>query len=235
MFRHQSDVVVLCDFDGTITNEDIGFNIIQTFAGEGWHEIEDAFQRGEKGSREALLEIFALTRVSKETLTRFVDKHFHVDPHFPAFLDLCHTKNIAVTVLSDGFDFYIDLMFEKFKVDVPYLANKLKVVDCSLHADFPHSSGQCGACGNCKLDFAKNVKKKGKKIIYIGDGYSDKCVSNLADVVFAKDVLADYCREQGTDFYPFTGFDDILNVCREKLFANLLEWEGKDENSSGCS
>ena len=227
MSQQEIEVQVLCDFDGTITNKDIGFTIIQEFAGPGWHEIEDAYQRGEKGSREALLDIFALTRVSEETLTRFVDEHFHVDPYFPAFLDLCHKQNMAVTVLSDGFDFYIDLMFRKFNVDVPYLANKLQVVDCSLRADFPHSSGQCGACGNCKLAFAQGVKNNGKNIIYIGDGYSDKCVSGLADVVFAKDVLADYCRQQGMKFFPFAGFDDILTICREELFGNLLKQEGR--------
>ena len=212
---------VLCDFDGTITNEDIGFNIIQTFAGPGWHDIEDAYQRGEKGSREALEEIFALTRVSEETLTDFVETHFHVDPCFPAFLNYCESEKVAVTVLSDGFDFYIDLMFRKFRVDVPYLANKLRVVDCSLRTDFPHKSGACGSCGTCKMDYARGVKKNGHGIIYIGDGHSDKCVSALADVVFAKGVLAEHCREQGKPFYLFDTFDDILAVCKGGLFANM--------------
>lgn len=226
MSQQETGVQVLCDFDGTITNQDIGFNIIQTFAGPGWHEIEDAYQRGEKGSQEALRDIFALTHVSKETLTRYVEQRFHVDPDFTAFLDLCRKQSIAVTVLSDGFDFYIDLMFRKFNVDVPYLANKLQVVDCKLQAEFPHSSsGRCGACGNCKLDFARQVKRSGHKIIYIGDGHSDKCVSELADVVFAKDVLAEYCGKQKIAFHPFTSFKDILAVCRGGLFANLLNQE----------
>jgi 2,3-diketo-5-methylthio-1-phosphopentane phosphatase len=214
-------VEVLCDFDGTITNEDIGFNIIKTFAGPGWEEIEDAYQRGEKGSREALLEIFALTRVSQETLTDYVESHFHVDPRFPAFVDLCRKSDIALTVLSDGFDFYIDLMFNKFKVDVPYLANTLRVVNCSLHASFPHSSKSCGSCGNCKVSFARKVKESGSRIIYIGDGHSDKCVSDLADIVFAKDVLAEHCLRQGTPYYPFNGFDDILSVCSKGLLTEI--------------
>lgn len=220
-------VDVLCDFDGTITNEDIGFKIIETFAGPGWEKVEEAYQRGEKGSREALQEIFALTRVSEETLTSFVEANFHVDPLFPSFLNYCRKAGIAVTVLSDGFDYYIDLMFSKFRVDVPYLANRLKVVDCSLHAAFPHTSNHCGACGNCKLDYAKTVKDEGSLIVYIGDGHSDKCVVELADVIFAKGVLAGHCRERGLDYYPFAGFDDILSVCRDGLFAKLIN--GRDE------
>ena len=83
---------VLCDFDGTITNEDIGFSIIQTFAGPGWLEIEEAYQRGEKGSREAMTEIFQLTSVSEKDLQQFVDDNFFIDPYFPAFLDFCRQK-----------------------------------------------------------------------------------------------------------------------------------------------
>ncbi|MBS4031171.1 MAG: MtnX-like HAD-IB family phosphatase [Clostridiales bacterium] len=221
MTMRLSNVEVLCDFDGTITNDDIGFNIIKTFAGQGWHEIEDAYQRGEKGSREALAEIFALTTVSEETLRRFIEENFFVDPSFPAFLTLCRREKIAVTVLSDGFDFYIDLIFNKFKVDVPYYANRLKVVDCSLHANFPHASSQCGSCGTCKLDYAKQVKKNGAQIIYIGDGYSDRCVSGVADVVFAKGILAKYCQQQGTPFHPFENFNDILKTWRNGLLQKL--------------
>ena len=217
MAVHLSNIQVLCDFDGTITNDDIGFTIIKTFAGQGWQEIENAYQRGEKGSREALAEIFTLTTVSEETLRRFIDEHFFVDPSFPAFLTLCRREKVDVTVLSDGFDFYIDLMFDKFKVDVPYYANQLKVVDCSLHANFPNASSHCGSCGTCKLDYAKQVKKSGAQIIYIGDGYSDRCVSGLADVVFAKGVLAEYCRQQGTPFYLFENFNDILHTWRNGL------------------
>lgn len=223
-------IEVLCDFDGTITNEDIGFQIIQTFAGPGWREIEDEYQRGEKGSREALEEIFAITRVSEETLAGFVDKHFHVDPYFPAFLDFCRQAGIAVTVLSDGFDFYIDRMFAKFRLDVPYLANRLRVADCGLRADFPYKSGHCGACGNCKLNFAKRVKGRGSRIIYIGDGHSDKCVSALADMVFAKGVLAQHCEQKGIPFVPFAAFDEILAACRGGAVEQLKSQEGEHDN-----
>ncbi len=205
---------VLCDFDGTITNDDIGFKIIKTFAGQGWQEVEDAYQRGEKGSREALAEIFALTTVSEKTLRRFVEEQFFVDPFFPAFLLFCRHKKVNVTVLSDGFDFYIDLMFEKYKIDVPYYANRLKVVDCVLYSHFPNASLQCGSCGTCKLDYAKRVKENGKKIIYIGDGRSDRCVSRMADIVFAKGFLANYCDEHSIPYHLFESFNDILEICR---------------------
>lgn len=230
MDRSGNKIKILCDFDGTITNDDIGFRIIETFAGPGWREIEDAYQRGEKGSREALLEIFAITSVSEDTLRDFIEKNFRVDPAFHLFLNFCRSRHIAVTVLSDGFDYYIDMMFSKYSVDVPYVANRLRVVDTVLNADFPHNSGNCGACGNCKLSYAEKVKREGNQIIYIGDGYSDRCVSSLADVVFAKGVLAEHCSKQGIDFFPFENFQDILKICRSGLIKSLPIQEGRYEN-----
>jgi len=214
-------VEVLCDFDGTITNEDIGFGIIEAFGGPGWQEVEEAYQRGEKGSRQALLEIYSLIRVAEDRLSHFIEGNFHVDPYFSSFLDFCRRLNVNVTVLSDGFDFYIDLMLAKFGVDVPYLANSLRVVDGSLLAAFPHYSASCGLCGNCKRTYAEQLKRRGAAIIYIGDGCSDRCASETADIVFAKDSLAEHCRQKSIAFRPFKDFADILRECHAGLLEGL--------------
>ncbi|MBT9172931.1 MAG: 2-hydroxy-3-keto-5-methylthiopentenyl-1-phosphate phosphatase [Syntrophomonadaceae bacterium] len=214
-------VEVLCDFDGTITNDDIGFRIIEAFAGSGWREVEDAYQRGEKGSRQALVEIFSLMHVNEDQLSRFVLENFYVDPYFDSFLAYCRRSNVRVTVLSDGFDFYIDLMFARFGVEVPYLANSLRVADSRLQAFFPYCSDHCGRCGNCKLSFAEKLRSEGTAIVYIGDGYSDRCACAAADLVFAKDVLAEYCRQSSIEFRPFTGFEEILQAFRSGLLAGL--------------
>jgi len=232
--KEESNVEVLCDFDGTITNADIGFRIIETFGGPGWREVEDAYQRGEKGSKEAIEEIFSLTRVSEQTLSRFVEEHFFVDPSFNDFLNYCRRSDMEITVLSDGFDFYIDLMLQKFKVDVPYLANCLRVIDNSLVTRFPYHNTKCGICGNCKMEFAQKVKKRGADIIYIGDGHSDRCASNMADVIFAKDSLAEYCKEQEMPYFHFNNFADILDLCRSGLLDNLGRPGSSDKEEKKC-
>lgn len=218
-------LVILCDFDGTITNDDVGFQIIQTFAGAGWREIEEAYLRGEKGSREAMTEIFQLTTVSESRLQEFVDSNFFIDPYFPAFLDFCRRQKIELTVVSDGFDWYIDRIFARYNISLPYYANKLKVADGKLRAHFPHASSECGKCGNCKREYARKIKQNGSFLIYIGDGYSDRCVSRVADFLFAKNALAEYCQNHGVKFYAFTTFADILAGLK-----TFLSEEGYFEN-----
>ena len=55
----------------------------------------------------------------------------------------------------------------------------------------------------------------------IGDGASDRKAALLADVVFAKDSLAQFCLERGWPFEPWTTFAEIhrwLDV-RTRSFA----------------
>jgi 2-hydroxy-3-keto-5-methylthiopentenyl-1-phosphate phosphatase len=45
----------------------------------------------------------------------------------------------------------------------------------------------------------------------VGDGYSDRCAAELADVVFARRGLASYLEERGV---PFERFEDFHSVAR---------------------
>ena len=45
--------------------------------------------------------------------------------------------------------------------------------------------------------------------VYVGDGYSDRCVAEAAKRVFARDGLAKYLAERGVEFEPFTDFVDL--------------------------
>ena len=58
----------------------------------------------------------------------------------------------------------------------------------------------CPVCGEaCKR---ASVIPDGP-FVYVGDGYSDRCVALAADRVFARDGLADYLDEQGVSYERF--------------------------------
>ena len=46
-------------------------------------------------------------------------------------------------------------------------------------------------------------------VVFVGDGYSDRCAALAADRVFARDGLARYLDEQGVAFEPFVGFREL--------------------------
>ena len=64
----------------------------------------------------------------------------------------------------------------------------------------------CPVCGEpCKrADLAGD-----DDFVYVGDGFSDRCVAKAASRVFARDGLAEYLDEKGVPFEPFDDFYDV--------------------------
>ncbi|MGB9810037.1 MAG: phosphoserine phosphatase, partial [Caldanaerobacter sp.] len=112
--------------------------------------------------------------------------------------------------VSDGYDFIINAVFEKYNLTLPYYSNKMWFEDGKIKVAFPYKDEVCDKCGMCKLNILKKYKGKGYRVAFVGDGYSDFCVVEYADEVFAKDVLANYCLEKGIGFYRFENFKDIV-------------------------
>jgi 2-hydroxy-3-keto-5-methylthiopentenyl-1-phosphate phosphatase len=56
----------------------------------------------------------------------------------------------------------------------------------------------------------KELQKTGCQSVYIGDGYSDTCPAQQADIVFAKSSLLKFCRKHGISAIAFENFSDII-------------------------
>jgi 2-hydroxy-3-keto-5-methylthiopentenyl-1-phosphate phosphatase len=60
-----------------------------------------------------------------------------------------------------------------------------------------------------KVDIIRKECRHGEKIIVIGDSITDLNASRCADLVFARDGLCNYLREEQIPFYEWNDFDDI--------------------------
>jgi 2-hydroxy-3-keto-5-methylthiopentenyl-1-phosphate phosphatase len=47
-------------------------------------------------------------------------------------------------------------------------------------------------------------------VVYVGDGYSDRCAAQLADRIFARAGLARYLDEHGISYEPFETLHDVV-------------------------
>ncbi len=64
----------------------------------------------------------------------------------------------------------------------------------------------CATCGQpCK----RSTLPVDGEVVYVGDGYSDRCAALAADRVFARRGLAAYLDEQGV---AYERFDDLHDV-----------------------
>ena len=66
--------------------------------------------------------------------------------------------------------------------------------------------GVCPVCGDkCK----RRSLPDERPLVFVGDGWSDRCASLDADRVFARTGLADYLAEQGVPYEPYETFFDV--------------------------
>ena len=209
---------IFCDFDGTVSSSDATDQVLEKFAEGHWREIEDDWSRGIIGSRECMQRQIALIRATLPELNSFLDT-ISIDLGFRGFLSFCRSNALPLTIVSDGVDYFIKRILKTHQISgLPIMANVLnfsKEDDRDIFAlSSPHASDMClSASGVCKCKVVEQAETR----IYIGDGRSDFCVSDKVDIVFAKDRLADYCRNQEIPFIRFDGFTDLLPKMRSLL------------------
>ena len=63
---------------------------------------------------------------------------------------------------------------------------------------------------------------EGSAIVFVGDGLSDRYAAAAADLVFAKDRLAEYCVAQNIAHVPFTDLLDVAIHLNERFAGGLL-------------
>lgn len=211
MSSRSRKILILTDFDGTITTVDLGSQFIFKFVTESLDDIERDFAKGKIGSRIAYEKIAARLKGSRGNMLEHVLAIEKLDPYFLEFCSLCREKNIDVKIVSDGFDFYIEAILSKYNLTfMEYYSNKAVFgEDSSFSVEFPGRNDFCGRCGTCKSRILNSYRLIYDEIIYLGDGYSDFCPSRYADMVFAKKLLYQRCEREGTPCLPFNDFSEI--------------------------
>lgn len=218
-----SEWVIQCDFDGTISLKDTTDSLLNSYGLPGWEDLEDAWENGEIGSRECMQKQVALLEMSPEQLDASLAQ-LHIDPGFTTFLQSAQHQGLPFFVVSDGLDYAITTILRSAGInDLPVIANHLVYEqNARWSLQTPWNQPTC-ASANCKCQHAIVTHQAGRKVLYIGDGSSDFCVSSKADVVLAKGKLIHYCREHGIAHVPFTNFRDALALLPGILSGTALE------------
>ncbi len=217
--KASSSVRVFVDFDGTISIGDTTDLILERFADASWTTVEADWVAGRIGSRECLARQIDLVRATPEELDAFA-RESAIDPHFPAFAALCDAHGVPMTVVSDGLDRIATAMLVRAGLRIPVIANHLAWIGADRwRLGFPHAREDCRAtAGHCKC--ATLAAATGVLRILVGDGRSDFCAAATADLVIAKDALAEHCQHNAIGFSPFTDFAEATHIL-SRWFAAL--------------
>ncbi len=216
-------VKIFCDFDGTVCLGDVRTILFSTLVGEAVHEAVELWLKGEISGDECIRrECAAVDNLDVEWFNEIIDQQ-EIDPAFPLFVEYCKLKNVEVEILSDGFDYYINRILKRYNLEyLPVFANSLRIEGNKLIPGFPYLNQYCGRAANCKGTHVLNNAGNDQLRIVVGDGFSDRCAVDYADVVFAKRKLIQYCRESNISYYEFSNFNDVRNRLEDLLRRKRL-------------
>jgi 2-hydroxy-3-keto-5-methylthiopentenyl-1-phosphate phosphatase len=211
----QKSSLLFLDFDGTISERDAIDAILESFADPRWLFIEEEWKSGRIGSRACLKEQIALVRATRAELDALLDS-IELDAGLNVLLQTCASHQIPTHVLSDGFDYCIQRILSRQAND--FVRRSLHV--CASHlepqgahlwrAEFPFFQQGCAhGCATCKPAVMRLLNSSRAATIFVGDGLSDRYAAASADLVFAKNSLAAYCRKEQI---PYVAYDNLGDV-----------------------
>jgi len=214
--------MVLCDFDGTITNIDTAEFILTRFAQGNWRALDRQFESGTITLEECLRREFSLVNASKKQILNELENVVTFRPHFRELAVYCKGNRIALEIVSAGLDFVIKrfLEFKGWQDLVTVHSPKTRFGALSIEFVFPELFDKTST--NFKHDLVRHYKKEGKKIAYIGDGSGDYEAARDSDYRFAVDgsKLARLCEDNNVPCTNITDFQQVLKTIQEMNHQN---------------
>jgi 2-hydroxy-3-keto-5-methylthiopentenyl-1-phosphate phosphatase len=214
---------ILCDFDGTISVEDVIDSLLDRFGRPGWEALEQDWRAGRIGSRECMSGQVGLLDMRQDELDSHLDGLW-IDHAFPAFVERAAQLDTPIRVVSDGLDYAIHRILGRYGLDhLPLAANHLAPATPPRQWQLtsPFQAEGCRS-GTCKCACVAQARTDRAKTLLIGDGASDFCAADRVDFVFAKHRLIEHCRASGIPYVPITGFEDALELLPRLLDGSLL-------------
>lgn len=213
---------IFCDFDGTVTKKDVWVDALGKFISDKdkFSKLCTDFEKGKITARECIKrELELIDNFDFNTFDAYIEKQ-ELDDYFMDFIEYCRINNHEIIILSEGLDYYIKYVLDKFRIELKYYCNTMKITQsCTdnpervkLSCVFPYSDENCTWCGMSKRNILiNNTNDYDDEVsVFIGDGVSDYCVSNYADIVFAKNTLASYCWKNNITYHEYRDFSDIM-------------------------
>jgi len=196
-------MTVILDWDGTATVDDTLIVAVREFG--DWQVYLDAaaaLRRGEITLHEEIRRDAESIKVPLEEVVAWLVENLELRPGLHELAE-AHRPMIV----SSNFRQLIVPILEREGLELEVRANAVEWYPDGWRATFRNGDA-CGTCGEpCKrADLPGNGQ-----VVYVGDGYSDRCAAQAADRVFARDGLARYLEERGVPYEPF---DDLHDVAR---------------------
>lgn len=201
-------MMVFCDFDGTITEE-------ETLE----HFIEECLQIDVKQlSEEMVKKGYTVKRGIKEQMERIPSQTYKSVLHrtgrrkiregFVEFLRYMQHLEVPVVVVSGGLEEMVMDSLSDYKDMIAAIYH----AKADLSQEYVHYYSEYESEEELVSKVTIMRKYDVQTTICIGDSYTDKIMAVHSDIVFARDRLAKAMRECDKSYYEFDTFFDIIEI-----------------------
>ncbi len=205
-------VLVQCDFDGTVTEEDASFIILDTFAGGKWRHLFREYQEGGMTVGQFNKKAFSMVKADRDTLLKTISGRVKTRPGFKEIVNLCRKKGFRFVIVSHGLEFYIDEILKDAGIaDIEFHAAETDFQPDGLVVRYRGPDGNY-LDANVKAAYTEAFLGEGYRVVYIGDGASDMPPVKKSHYVFATGSLLESCKKEKYECTPFTDFYEIIRV-----------------------
>jgi 2-hydroxy-3-keto-5-methylthiopentenyl-1-phosphate phosphatase len=213
--QQSQKILVQCDFDGTVTVEDVSFMLLDAFADGDWRQWEEEYEAGRMSIGNFNSKVFGMVRVDRQTMLDYIRDRVVVRPGFVEFVALCRQRGFRLVIVSNGLRFYIEQVLGDMGIaDIEVHAARTRFCPDGLRVEYVGPDGAVLGSG-FKESFTRLFLADGNRVVYIGDGRSDFIPAGMCHQVFAtvdNSSLLTRCRKGNVDCHPFADFHDVVGA-----------------------
>jgi 2-hydroxy-3-keto-5-methylthiopentenyl-1-phosphate phosphatase len=206
-------ILIQCDFDGTITQEDVSFTLLENFADGNWRERLKDYQNGKITVGRFNTEAFAMVKADRETLVKHALEQVRIRYAFPQFLAYCEHSGIKLVIVSNGLDFYIEAIMRALGApQIEFVAARTKFTPQGLDVQYIGPDGKTRLEEDFKGAYTTSFLDQGYRVMYAGNGTSDLLPAKRTSHIFATGSLEKHCKRLNIEHTPFTDFKQVMDT-----------------------
>lgn len=192
--------------------------VLDHFVGPQWRPLEEAMKSGALPERQGLRLCMSLLKASHDEVLQFLLSNLQLDFGFSNFVQWTRSEGHRLVILSSGFEEFITPVLARDGIEGIEVWANSAIWDGSGWIVRERSGPRlCEAQSHCKCSSILKLSKGGDRVVFIGDGHSDRCAVKKAHQVFAKTWLADFCSREKIQFQPYQNFTEVRHELREEV------------------
>jgi len=218
---------IICDFDATVTIEDVCDVLMKTFSDGRWRDIGEKYLKGELSHQELNKKFISFLDATPNQIDKFIGQNVSLRPGFNNFVEYCDMRGYALFIISNGWDYYIKKILYQFesmelfstddllnikRYQLFIICNKIRYHEDNhkWEIELPSFPTSHKSAPDKKFILTSLKELQYNPVVFIGDGVNDMEAAFVADEIFARGSLTDLCEHNGIRYKRFETFDDII-------------------------